>query len=134
MLAELVDHVISIDPDQDWITAAVIDAITTGVVAKQKFSADAAGHDDAISWAEEFTVAGERRRGEVYCRVRSARASGTRHGGIEGERSSERPYPGRDGECGRSRWLRLVLFDRLDDLLGCPHDHAGDYPRGDGVS
>ena len=60
MLAELVDHVIGVDPDRDWITAAVVDAHTTGVVAKQKFSADSAGYDDAISWAEEFTVAGER--------------------------------------------------------------------------
>jgi len=60
MLAELVDHVIGVDPDRDWITAAVVDARTTGVVAKQKFSADTVGYDDAISWAEEFTVEGER--------------------------------------------------------------------------
>ena len=60
MLAELVDHVIGVDPDRDWITAAVVDAHTTGVVAKQKFSADATGYNEAISWAEEFTVAGER--------------------------------------------------------------------------
>jgi transposase len=54
MLAELVDHVIGVDPDRDWITAAVVDARTTGVVAKQKFSADAVGYNEAISWAEEF--------------------------------------------------------------------------------
>jgi transposase len=60
MLAELVDHVIGIDPDRDWITAAIVDANTTGVIAKQRFSADAVGYDDAISWAEEFTVEGER--------------------------------------------------------------------------
>ena len=60
MLAELVEHVIGVDPDRDWITAGVVDARTTGVIAKQKFSADAAGYNDAISWAEEFTVAGER--------------------------------------------------------------------------
>ena len=60
MLAELVDHVIGVDPDRDWITAAVVDANTTGVIAKQKFSADAVGYDEAISWAEEFTAAGER--------------------------------------------------------------------------
>jgi transposase len=29
MLAELVDHVIGIDPDKDWITAAIIEADTT---------------------------------------------------------------------------------------------------------
>ena len=49
MLAELVDHVIGVDPDRDWITAAVVDANTTGVVAKQRFSADAVGYDEAIS-------------------------------------------------------------------------------------
>ncbi len=60
MLAELVDHVIGIDPDRDWVTAAIIDARTTGVVATGRFRADSAGYDDAIGWAEEFTVAGER--------------------------------------------------------------------------
>ncbi len=30
MLAEMVDHVIDVDPDRDWITAAVVDARTTG--------------------------------------------------------------------------------------------------------
>jgi transposase len=60
MLAELVDHVIGVDPDRDWITAAIIDARTTGVVATERFSANSAGYDEAISWAEAFTVAGER--------------------------------------------------------------------------
>lgn len=60
MLAELVDHVIGIDPDRDWITAAVVDARTTGVVATERFPADSAGYDEAICWTEEFTVAGER--------------------------------------------------------------------------
>lgn len=60
MLAELVDHVIGIDPDRDWITAAVVDARTTGVVATERFPADSAGYDEAIYWIEEFTVAGER--------------------------------------------------------------------------
>lgn len=30
MLEELVDHVIDIDPDRDWVTAAVVDARITG--------------------------------------------------------------------------------------------------------
>ena len=60
MLAELVDHVIGVDPDRDWITAAVVDANTTGVVATQKFPADSAGYDDALAWAESLTVTGER--------------------------------------------------------------------------
>lgn len=52
MLAELVDHVIGIDPDRDWITGAVIDAKTTGIVATERFSADAVGYDEAVAWAE----------------------------------------------------------------------------------
>ncbi|MFN3256331.1 MAG: hypothetical protein ACE37B_11605 [Ilumatobacter sp.] len=60
MLAELVDHVIGVDPDRDWITAAVVDAHTTGVIATEKFPADSAGYDDALSWAEALTVTGER--------------------------------------------------------------------------
>ncbi len=60
MLAELVDHVIGIDPDRDWITAAVVDAHTTGVIATERFAADSLGYDDAICWIEEFSVAGER--------------------------------------------------------------------------
>ena len=60
MLAELVDHVIGVDPDRDWITAAVIDAHTTGVIATERFPADSAGYDEAIAWAEGSTVAGER--------------------------------------------------------------------------
>lgn len=60
MLAELVDHVIGIDPDRDWITGAVIDAKTTGIVATERFSADAVGYDEAVAWAETLTGAGER--------------------------------------------------------------------------
>ena len=37
MLAELVDHVMGVDPDRDWITLAVIDFHTTGVIAEAKF-------------------------------------------------------------------------------------------------
>ncbi len=33
MLAELVHHVIGVDPDRDWITLAVVDARSSGVVA-----------------------------------------------------------------------------------------------------
>ena len=29
MLAELVDHVIGVDPDRDWITAGIVEAKTT---------------------------------------------------------------------------------------------------------
>ena len=60
MLAELVDHVIGVDPDRDWITAAVVDAHTTGVIATEKFPANSTGYDDALNWAEALTVTGER--------------------------------------------------------------------------
>jgi hypothetical protein len=36
MLAELVDHVIGVDPDRDWITIAVLDARSAGVVAEDR--------------------------------------------------------------------------------------------------
>ncbi len=60
MLAELVDHVIGIDPDRDWITAAVLDANTTGIVATAKFAANNDGYDEAVEWADTHTTAGDR--------------------------------------------------------------------------
>ena len=35
MLAELVDHVIGVDPDRDWITFAALDSRTSGVVTNR---------------------------------------------------------------------------------------------------
>ena len=60
MLAELVDHVIGIDPDKDWITAAIVEANTTRVVDTARFKTDREGYSQAISWAEDHTTAGER--------------------------------------------------------------------------
>ena len=60
MLAELVDHVIGVDPDRDWITAAVLDANTTGVIATAKFAANNDGYDEAVEWADTHTAAGDR--------------------------------------------------------------------------
>lgn len=60
MLEELVDHVIGIDPDRDWITAAIVDAKTTGVLTTERFSANTTGYSEAICWAEAYTQAGER--------------------------------------------------------------------------
>ena len=60
MLAEMVDHVIGIDPDRDWITAAVLDADTAGVVATARFPADPAGYRDAVVWADEYSTDTER--------------------------------------------------------------------------
>lgn len=60
MLAELVDHVIAIDPDRDRVTAAVVVATTTGVVATECFPATKAGYADLLEFADEHTEAGER--------------------------------------------------------------------------
>ncbi len=60
MLAEMVDHVIGIDPDRDWITAAVLDAATAGVLATGRFRANSAGYRQVVAWADEYSVATER--------------------------------------------------------------------------
>ena len=39
MLAELVDHVIGVDPDRDWITVAALDSRTAGVITPDRFPA-----------------------------------------------------------------------------------------------
>jgi transposase len=60
MLAELVDHVIGIDPDKERITAAVIDAKTTGVVATEVFAATRGGYRALVEFADDHTEVGER--------------------------------------------------------------------------
>jgi transposase len=60
MLAELVDHVIGVDPDRDWITVAVLDARTSGVMSTDRFPANQDGYRDAVVWADEITVATDR--------------------------------------------------------------------------
>ncbi len=42
MLTQLVHHVIGVDPDRDWITLAVVDAHTSGVVAEGRCHSEAA--------------------------------------------------------------------------------------------
>ncbi len=56
MLAEMVDHVVGIDPDRDWITAAVLEAGTAGVVATGRFPANAVGYRDVVAWADEYST------------------------------------------------------------------------------
>ena len=60
MLAEMVDHVIGVDPDRDWVTAAVLDADTAGVLGTGRFTADAAGYRQVVAWADEYSTATER--------------------------------------------------------------------------
>ena len=56
MLAELVDHVIGVDPDRDWIALAVVDARTTGVIAEAKFPATRDGYRDAVDMVDAHSA------------------------------------------------------------------------------
>ena len=60
MLADLVDHVIGVDPDRDRITIAVVDAKTSGELGRAEFKTTAVGYAKAIRWAGERTTAGRR--------------------------------------------------------------------------
>ena len=60
MLAELVDHVIGVDPDRDWITVAALDSRTAGVISTDRFPATRDGYRDAIAWADAHTEESER--------------------------------------------------------------------------
>jgi transposase len=60
MLAELVGHVIGVDPDLEFINVAVVDAKTTGVVTTGRFPATAAGYGEAMLFADGHSVATER--------------------------------------------------------------------------
>ena len=60
MLAEMVDHVIGIDPDRDWVTAAVLEASTARVLATGRFGANSAGYRQVVAWADEYSTATER--------------------------------------------------------------------------
>ena len=60
MLAELVDHVIGVDPDRDWITLVVIDAHTTGVIAEAKFPTTSDGYRDAVDMVDAHSSETER--------------------------------------------------------------------------
>lgn len=60
MLAELVDHVVGVDPDRDWITLAVLDARSAGVVAEGRFPATKDGYDETIAFVDGHSVDSER--------------------------------------------------------------------------
>ena len=60
MLAELVDHVVGVDPDRDWITLAVLDARSSGVLAEGRFAATGDGYNDAINFVDVHSVETER--------------------------------------------------------------------------
>lgn len=60
MLTELVDHVIDVDPDRNWITVAALDAHTSEVVATDRFPTSRDGYRNAIAWADAYSMASER--------------------------------------------------------------------------
>jgi len=60
MLAQLVHHVVGVDPDRDWITLAVVDARTSGVVAEGRFAATGDGYREAIEFVDGHSAETER--------------------------------------------------------------------------
>jgi transposase len=60
MLVDLVDHVIGVDPDRDRITASIVCAKTQGELVHAEFSATAVGYSQAITWADDYTLAKSR--------------------------------------------------------------------------
>jgi transposase len=56
MLAELVDHVIGIDPDRDRVTAVIVDTATRAEVAPVVFATTPAGYAALIEWADELSA------------------------------------------------------------------------------
>jgi transposase len=60
MLAELVDHVIGVDPDRDRITAVIIDAGTRGEIDQIEAPATPAGYRNVIEWADAWSTAESR--------------------------------------------------------------------------
>lgn len=60
MLAELVHHVVGVDPDRDRITASLVEARTRGELARREFPATPRGYRAAIDWADELSDADDR--------------------------------------------------------------------------
>ncbi len=61
MLADLVDPVIGVDPDRDWITLAVVEAHTSGITAHGRFPATASGYVEAVEFVDAHSVGGDER-------------------------------------------------------------------------
>jgi len=55
-LADLVEHVIGVDPDRDRVTAAVVSVTTQGELAAATFPTTRRGYGQAIRWAKTLTV------------------------------------------------------------------------------
>ena len=55
MLADIVDHVIGIDPDRDRITASLVEASTGGELATAAFETTRGGYERLVAWADRHT-------------------------------------------------------------------------------
>lgn len=55
ILAELVDHVIGIDPDKETFSAAVVDSLTRGDLGGERFTTRQGGYQSVIEWADTHT-------------------------------------------------------------------------------
>ncbi len=97
MLATMVDHVIGIDPDRDWVTASVVDASTTGELASARFGTTSGGYAQMLEWANQHTSAVE--RAWVVEGAGSYGTGAATYLGAAGEWVIEfnHPYPTRDG-------------------------------------
>ena len=84
MLAELVDHVIGIDPDRDRVTAVILDSATRAEVAQVAFATTPAGYAGLVEWADDhscpearvWSIEGAGSYGAGLCSTLQARASG----------------------------------------------------------
>ena len=55
MLADIVDHVIGIDPDRDQITASLVEASTGGELATEAFETTRGGYERLVACADSHT-------------------------------------------------------------------------------
>ena len=55
MLADIVDHVIGIDPGRDQITALLVEASTGGELATAAFETTRGGYERLVAWADRHT-------------------------------------------------------------------------------
>ena len=55
MLAEMVEHVIGIDPDRDWVTASVVDASTPENWRLRVLGQPAVEYGQLLEWANQHT-------------------------------------------------------------------------------
>ena len=146
MLADIVDHVIGIDPDRDRITASLVDASTGGELATEAFETTRGGYQRLVAWADRHTsresrawaVEGSGSYGSGACaHLGRGRRAGDRvqppsHRGDQRRRQDRRPRRP-PGGAGGSRTPRPRRSTRPGPPRGAAS--AGDHPprRPDGA-